>query len=457
MSSRAGLALLRRRDFGLLWTGGLVSDTGDWLLLIGLPLYVLQVTGSSLGTAAVFIAGLLPTLVAGPLAGVLADRWDRRRTLVATSLIQAALLLPLLSVHGRDQLWIVYLVTAAEATLAQLFDPAKNALLPSLVERDQLVSANAMIGLNVNLGRLLGSSLGGMVMVTAGLPGVVIGDAVSFLVGTALIAGMRARPAIPAPPVGSRTTPDGLVRQWLDGLAVTWGSHQLRWILVITAVSAVAQGLFVVLFVLFVTRTLHGDGTEVGLLRGVQAIGGLLGGILVGVIGMRLPAVRLLTWSLFVFGLLSLAMWNAPALTTAEPLYLGAFVAAGVPAIAIHNGLTALIQTGVADRYLGRAFGTFMTTFSGLQALGMLLGGLLADPVGVVPALNGQAALYLLCGLIALLTLRPPQQTVTVRQVVAASGVIDHSSLIETSRASRSATCANASARSHPAGSERHI
>ena len=223
MSRRAGLALLRRRDFGLLWTGGLVSDTGDWLLLIGLPLYVLQVTGSSLGTAAVFIAGLLPTPVVGPLAGVLADRWDRRRTLVVTSLAQAALLLALLAVHGRDQLWIVYLVTAAEAALAQLFDPAKNALLPSLAEPDQLVSANALLGLNVNLGRLLGSSLGGVVMVTAGLRGVVIGDAVSFLVGAALIAWMRARPAVPAPTVGSDTTPDGFARQWLDGLAVTWG------------------------------------------------------------------------------------------------------------------------------------------------------------------------------------------------------------------------------------------
>jgi MFS family permease len=428
MRRRAGLALLRRRDFGLLWTGGLVSDTGDWLLLIGLPLYVLQVTGSSLGTAAVFIAGLLPTLVIGPLAGVLVDRWDRRRTLVVTSLAQAALLLPLLAVHGRDQLWIVYLVTVAEAGLAQLFDPAKNALLPSLVERDQLVSANAQIGLNVNLGRLLGSSLGGVVMVTAGLRGVVLGDAVSFLVGAALISLMRARPALPAPTVAPDTTPNGFMRQWLDGLAVTWGARQLRWGLAITAMSAVAQGLFVVLFVLFVTRTLHGDGTEVGLLRGVQAIGGLLGGILVGALGTRLSAARLLPWSLFAFGLLSLAIWNAPTLTLAEPLYLGAFVAAGVPAIAMTSGLIALVQTGIADRYLGRVFGTFMTTFNGLQAPGMLLGGLLADPVGVVPVLNGQAALYLLCGLVALLTLRPPsEQTATAQQVAAASSVINHS------------------------------
>jgi MFS family permease len=77
---KAGWALLRRRDFGLLWAGGLISETGDWFLLVGLPFWVLQETGSSLVTASVFLVGLLPGLVVGPLAGVLVDRWDRRRT-----------------------------------------------------------------------------------------------------------------------------------------------------------------------------------------------------------------------------------------------------------------------------------------------------------------------------------------------------------------------------------------
>ena len=202
---KAGWALLRRRDFGLLWAGGLISETGDWLLLVGLPVWVLQVTGSSLVTATVFLVGLLPGLVVGPLAGVLVDRWDRRRTLVAVSLAQAAFLLPLLAVDGRHRLWVVYLVMAAEAALAQLNDPARNALVPTLVAGDDLVGANALIGLNANLARLAGSPLGGLLVELTGLPGLVIGDAVSFLLGAALL-GLVRQPS-PAEPTGWPRSP----------------------------------------------------------------------------------------------------------------------------------------------------------------------------------------------------------------------------------------------------------
>jgi MFS family permease len=199
---RAGWALLRRRDFGLLWAGGLISETGDWFLLVGLPVWVFKLTGSGLVTATVFLVGLLPSLVVGPLAGVLADRWDRRRTLVAVSLAEAVFLLPLLAVDGPDRLWIVYLVMAVEASLGQLNDPVRNALVPSLVPRDDLVAANALIGLNSNLARLVGSPLGGVLVELAGLPGLVIGDAISFLLGAALLALVRPRAPAPRSPGG---------------------------------------------------------------------------------------------------------------------------------------------------------------------------------------------------------------------------------------------------------------
>jgi MFS family permease len=416
---KAGWGLLRRRDFGLLWAGGLISETGDWFLLVGLPIWVLQLTGSSLVTATVFLVGLLPGLVVGPLAGVLVDRWDRRRTLVAVSLAQAAFLLPLLAVDGRGDLWIVYAVMAVEASLGQLNDPARNALVPSLVEEGDLVGANALIGLNSNLARLAGSPLGGVLVEVAGLPGLVIGDAVSFLLGAALfgLVGSPRRAAVdpavhsPVPgPAPVPAVPHGMAGEWLDGLRVTLGNRELRWGLVVNGLAAVAQGIFTVLFVVFVTRELGGDGADVGLLRGVQAIGGLLGGVLVVAMARRLPAGRLLGTSLLVFALIDLAIWNGPLLTTAIWLYLGLFVAAGIPGIGVLTGLTALVQEHTGDAYLGRVFASYLGSFNGLMAVGMLLAGLLGDTVGVVTVLNGQAALYLLAGVVAVATLGPRRQ-----------------------------------------------
>jgi MFS family permease len=404
---RAGWALLRRRDFGLLWAGGLISETGDWFLLVGLPVWVLQATGSSLVTATVFLVGLLPGLVVGPLAGVLVDRWDRRRTLVAVSLAQAAFLLPLLAVDGRDRLWVVYLVMAAEAILAQLNDPARNALVPTLVPKADLVGANALIGLNGNLARLAGSPLGGLLVELAGLPGLVVGDTVSFLVGAALLA--LVRPPSPAPvgrdEVSTVPAARGVAGEWVDGLRVALGDRGLRWGLVVNGLAAVAQGIFTVLFVVFVTRVLGGDGADVGLLRGVQAIGGLLGGVAVMGLARRLEPGRLVGISLLVFAAVDLAIWNGPALTTGEWLYLGLFVAAGIPGIGFLTGLTAQVQERTDDAYLGRVFATYYGSLNGLMALGMLLAGLLGDAVGVVPVLNGQAGLYLLAGVVALATL----------------------------------------------------
>jgi len=161
----------------------------------------------------------------------------------------------------------------------------------------------------------------------------------------------------------------------------------------------------VVLFVLFVARVLGGDGAEVGLLRGVQAVGGIIGGLLVVGPGSRLAPGRLLGASLLAFGGVALATWNAPGLSTAVALYVGLFVAASLPAVAMLSGLTALVQTETLDAYLGRVLATYLGTFNGLQAVGMLLAGLLGDALGVVQVLNGQAALYLLAGVVALLTL----------------------------------------------------
>jgi MFS family permease len=394
--------LLRRPAFARLWLAGTVSEIGDWLLLIALPVYVLQLTGSALVTSTVFVLELAAAVLAGPLAGVLADRWDRRRTLVGCSGTQAALLLPLLAVDGRGELWIVYAVVALEAVLATLNEPVRQALLPAVVGPDELTAAAGQLGVGANIARLVGGALGGLLLEAYGLGGVVLGDAATFLLAAAVLTGRTALGPVPARPAATGPA-ERAARAWVAGLAVVRDRRALRGTLTVTALMALAQGAFVVLFVVFVLRELGGGGSEVGLLRGVQAVGGILGGLAVGWLARRLGAAVLVGAGLGVFALIDAAIWNGPAATTALPLYVALFAAAGAPAIVIMSGLTSVLLSATPEDFRGRVVSTHAGVFAVLQAAGMLLAGLLVEPVGLLPLLNAQVAVLALGAVVAVL------------------------------------------------------
>src|SRR4051812_27495815 len=115
---RAPYRLLRaHRDLRLLLTANLISQSGDWILGVGLAYAVYDLTGSTLASAMTVLAAYLPQVVAGPLAGVLVDRWDRRRTMVAANLVMAAGLAPLLLVTDADRVWLVFVVLAGQSVV----------------------------------------------------------------------------------------------------------------------------------------------------------------------------------------------------------------------------------------------------------------------------------------------------------------------------------------------------
>src|SRR5262245_42471808 len=135
------VTLLKRRNFALVWSGGLISLTGDRVLSTALPFFVYEKTGSTLATGGMIIATILPHLLFGSIAGVYVDRWNRKQVMVAANVIRAVILLTLLLVPF-GWLWVVYAVAFLETTFAAFFNPAENALLPRLVGEDRLLAAN---------------------------------------------------------------------------------------------------------------------------------------------------------------------------------------------------------------------------------------------------------------------------------------------------------------------------
>ena len=188
---------LFQRNFGLLWFGGLASYIGDWAMLVALPLFVFEQTGSTLAAGALLTAKFAPMLFSS-VAGVFVDRWDRRRILVRANLAMTVLTLPLLipttAAAGAASLWIVYLSVIATSLAGLVVAPAENSLLPTLVGRDRLMVANSLNALNDNIARIAGPALGGLIGAYVGFAGVVVVNAACYAVAALLVALIRISP-----------------------------------------------------------------------------------------------------------------------------------------------------------------------------------------------------------------------------------------------------------------------
>jgi MFS family permease len=392
---------LREPAFARLWIAAFFSETAEWMLQVALPVFIYRMTGSAASTAASVVLGLLPAVLLSPIAGVLADRWNRRVVLCVVCAGQAVVAVPLLLVAGVGSVPLVYVVMAAQAGLASLFEPARNALIPELVPPGELTGANGLMSVNSSVARLAGGWAGGVLLGVGGLGWVVL----AYLVTLAAAAAILLKPFAGAKVRAVAAVREPMVRAWIDGIAEIRRSKPLRVTGAMLALMSIAQGMFLVLFVLFVLNTLNGSEADVGLLRGVQAIGGLVAGLSVATIARKVPAAKLLGWGTLVLGLVSAVIWDSAFLTTALPVYVGLFMAVGAPGVAAGAGLLSVIQTETSPERAGRVLSTGFAGMALFNALGALGAGILVGPLGLTGTLNIQAALHLGAGSIVLIGL----------------------------------------------------
>jgi predicted MFS family arabinose efflux permease len=388
MTSERPRGVFAVADFRRLWAAGLVSDAGDWLLFVALPLIVFQLTGSAIGTSIAFLLELIPAIVLAPVAARVAARFDRRRVMVVVNLAQAASLVPLLLVSTAADLPILYVVITAHASLAALFEPAKNSLLPELVGPEALVSANSLIGLNQNLGRLIGGPLGGVLLAFGGLDVIVAADAATYVLSAILIATVRGGGGAP---VVAADEPTGVLK--------ALRTPSLAGVFAMILLTSVAQGLFQVLFVLFVVGPLHGGDAEVGVFRGIQAVGAIAAGLALGLLARRRDAASLAVASTAAFGVLSLAIWNLPLITTAVWPYVILFAVVGAPGVIMVTAFVSALQTSSSPALRPGAFAAMGLLFAVGQGVGILLGGLADAAVPLTVLLQLQGAMYLTAAL----------------------------------------------------------
>ncbi len=211
-----GTLLRTNRDVRRLWGGTVVSLFGDWFNTLALYRLVLDLTGSETALGGVFLTKLLPLALASPIAGVLADRLDRRKLMIGADLVRAALVLGFLFVRDAEDLWLLYVLAAAQIAVSAAFTPARNAVLPLITKKGELLTANALLAATWSVMLALGAAAGGPVVDAFGTDVVFWLDAATYLVSAVFIAGIR----LPAREV--EVDVGGVVRAGLRRIAEGW-------------------------------------------------------------------------------------------------------------------------------------------------------------------------------------------------------------------------------------------
>jgi MFS family permease len=390
-----GPALSRNGDFLVLWSSQALSVTGNALALVALPLLVLSATGSVTQMGVLTAASTAGWIVSGVLAGHVVDRFDRRRLMILTDLVRAALYgaIPLCWLF-RPQIWLLYVVAVLAAVFGMLFQVAYATVLPSLVRRDQLLDANSRLEATFALSYVVGPVCAGVLTAAVGGAGAVGLNALSFLVSAAGLAVIRLRP-----PEEARAGTEPVLSGWGDllaGVRFLWNSPILRTLtLLLSALTFLTLGATDV-FIYYLKTDLGQRDTAVGYVLGAAGIGSIAGALLV-------PRVR----RRFGFGvawlganLVSGVAMAAVGLVTDVPLVavLAATFSFGMTAAAVTS--VSLRQQITPDHLLGRVTAVFRTLHSALAPLGALILTAATGTAGVrAVCLAGGGAVIALVGL----------------------------------------------------------
>lgn len=392
-------AVLRQRNFASLWIGQIVSLIGDWVLLIALPFYIYTLTGSNLATGFMFIVQTVPRLCFGSVAGVFVDRWNRKYTMIATNLIQACVLIPLFLVRSVDWIWIIYVFAFLDAAVSQFFTPAQTAIIPQLVNESDLLAANSLNSTSQELTRLVGPFLGGLLLGLFGLSSVIIVDMLSFFFSAAMLSliVLPPRSAASEERANAGASVAKVWREWLDGLRLVKTERLVAAIFIVVGVAMIGEGLIDVLFAGYAEHVLHGTAVVFGWLMSAQAVGGIVGSLLIVQVSKRLSPALLIPVCGLIFGGLMVVVALVPILAVVLPL----ITIIGASVIGFFVCQITLLQSHVKNEYQGRVFGAFGALQAISMLIGMVLASGLADRVGIVPMIVVDAACNILAALLA--------------------------------------------------------
>jgi MFS family permease len=396
------LQALRIRDFRLLWGGGLVSALGSWLLTIAVPAHIFLLTGSLRATGLTVAAEYLPLLVLGPVAGVFADRWDRRRLMIAANLFCAAAVAVMLLGISPGRYWVLYVALVAENGGTVLYAPAGQARIPAIVGTGSLLSsANALNSISSGTVRLIGGPLGGILLTLYGIKWLICADALSYLLSAAAMF-MTSRPDgkhadgkhadgehadgehadgehadgehADGEHADDKTTISEVARDLVEGARVLRRQPVARALLPVTVIFLAANASLSAVLIPFGVQRLGGS-EHTGFLLFCLGAGFLLGAPVIRLLLDRVQPRILLTASLAATAAAYLGLFTSSSLPAALPAAVAVGMFGSMSLVIPQTAMQRVIPNAV----LGRVGAAFLTGEAAATLLGAAAGPFLAQ------------------------------------------------------------------------------
>ncbi len=351
------LRVLKNRNFLALWIGQIISQFGDRLAQMALiGLYLKQTAGISLSHSVpvmrnLFFFSTLPILLFSPLAGVYVDRWSRKKTLIATDLLRAGLILliPLLAGY-TDGMWSIYGVIFLVFTVTCFFSPAKSAIIPNIVKKRELLAANSLSNITRLIAMIGGVTAGGIIVAWTGTKMSFYLDSLSFLLSGLAILAIRIKEDLP--PEESKDGIRRVAKELVAGLNFIRKKKRVKFVATSLFILMGASGIGYLLVTVFVTKALNLGTIGLSVLATFLGIGMLAGSLIYGHFGEQIEREKVIVGGTLICGVCAVLLGGSKSLFL---LSLGVSII-GFIASPIMIAAYTLTQELTPDRIRGRVF-----------------------------------------------------------------------------------------------------
>jgi MFS family permease len=364
---------LKHRNFQLFFSGQLISLIGTWMDNVAEGWLVYRLTGSSLLLGVATFAGQIPVFLLAPLGGMIADRWDRRKVVIATqaaSMILASILAAL-TLMRIVKVWEVIVLAGLLGVVNAVDIPTRQAFLVEMVGRDDLMNAIALNSSMFNAARVVGPSIAGILVAWKGEGWCFLLNAISYI---AVIAGLLAM-KVERRSIAHVASP---LDHIAEGFRFAWDAAPIRAILLLVALVSLVATPYAVLMPIFAAKILHGNARTLGILMGASGLGAMTGALLLAARSDVRGLGRWVAISGVGFGAALICFSFSPWFRLSAVL----LVPVGFCAMVLLGSANTLIQSMVPDRLRGRTMAIYSMMFMGMVPVGALLSGALADRVG---------------------------------------------------------------------------